>query len=257
MIATWIPESAIEEQKNLLPPATFRRYWLNEWQETGGEFVTRAEAAACCNPKLTKRKETAADGWIYVASLDYAPKHDYTVGAIMHQEGNRIIVDRLDVVVPTPQRTTRVDWVKNWMKWTQNHFGGSHGHVYFILDQYQLLGVGEELGDGGYDITYFDFGSGIGNWKIGVVLRSLILHERIEWYPDCGKIDIAAGDYDLEYELASLVVQNYANGKRWRFNHHEDKFHHDDMAYALGAGALQIVEACGGLLEFTGETLLA
>lgn len=268
-IATWISQEALAEQKACLPPAEYGRLWLNMWQETGGEFVTLEEAMACRDPALPLRDRTPADGWPFIASVDYAPKHDRTVGTVLHQEADRLIVDRMDVICPTAtKQATRVEWVDQWCDNVRERFGGKHGQVYFVFDEYQLLGTIQRLEEVAF-VHKFDFESGNGNWRMGMALRLFIIHQKIRWYgpdvtdsedqrPTCGLILDQHGAPiktplerdDLEIELASLVVKPYANGKRWRFDHLQDGVHHDDRAYSLGAAVLFAVENSGGYEEW-------
>lgn len=257
VLAPWISAEGIAEQRACLPPTEFDRVWMNRWQDTGGEFVTLAEAEACVDREARELDGTPVDGWRFVASLDYAEKRDRTVGCVVHQEGDRIVVDRMDVVCPKcTKETTRVEWVENWMKNVNRRFGGRNGRVYFVLDEYQLLSTIQRL-EGEYDITRFQFASGDGNWRMGLALRSLVIHRRLRWYPGCGRIADRNGNVltpyrdDLCTELASLIVKRYASGAKWRFDHREDGTSHDDRAYALGAACLTLVENSGGFEQWS------
>jgi hypothetical protein len=255
IVASWFTKETIDEQKAGLPPTVYSRLWLNEWQETGGEFVSMPEAEACRDDTLKYRHRTENDGWKYVAVLDYAPKKDNTVGVVMHLMGNKIIIDRMDVIKPTPDKPTPVKWVETWMENIQHLFGGQYGQVHFVLDAYQLMGVTEDYLEKGYSVELFDFASGKGNWELSTTLRQLIVHKRLAWYPGCGEptggapskvLNLAPDRDDLEVELASLVVELYSNGRRWRFNHLQDEYHHDDRAFAIGAGCHYIIKNSGG-----------
>ncbi len=246
--ASWITKEDIDEQRRMLPRLEFERLWMNKWQETGGEFVTLTEAQACSKPDRIMTQGAPFHGTPpYVASLDFAEKKDYTVGVVIHEEDRKIVVDRMDVIVPTPETPTRVEWVENWMR----NMVERYYNVIFVLDKYQLLGVAQRLIDEGYDITYFDFGSGNGNYELGLVLRQLIVNEYLEWYPKCGLPENPVEENDdLEHELASLVVIPYQNGRKWRFDHLQDGFHHDDRAFALGAACLHLIRLSGGFGEW-------
>jgi len=258
-IASWMSQSMLDEQKALLPRGEYARLWENEWQETGGTYVTLAETQACCDDKLKPRIKCEQDGWKYIASLDYAPKHDRTVGTVMHQIGETVIVDKMDVICPKVTGvTTRIEWVRDWCMNVEREFGGDYGQVVFVFDQYQLLGTMQQLEDEGLWVETFEFASGVGNWKMAIVLRHFIIEQKVKWYPDCGVLRDREGNIiddgpvkdDLENELASLVVVNYSNGKRWRFDHIQDNYHHDDRCYSLGAGLYWLVDSYGGLDEW-------
>lgn len=250
--ASWITQDDLDEQRRMLPRLEFERLWMNKWQETGGEFVTLDEAQRCCSPERVMAERAPFMGLPpYIASVDFAEKKDYTVGVVLHESDRKIIVDRMDVIVPTPETPTRVEWVEIWMRNIVERFH----NVLFVLDKYQLLGVAQRLIDEGYDVTYFDFASGNGNYELGLVLRQLIVNSMIEWYPQCGlPLDPVDPNDDLEHELASLVVIPYQNGRKWRFDHLQDGFHHDDRAFALGAACLHLIKLSGGFGEWDIQT---
>lgn len=253
--APWYSKEAIDEQRALLSIHEFNRLWLNEWQDAAGEFVSLSEADACIDPNLSVRSKTVADGYWYVASLDYAEKHDRTVGCVAHIYNGKIIVDRMDVVVPErldPQ-VVPVAWCEEWIEEVSAQFGGKNGNVFFVLDKYQLLGSMQRL-ETAYPIEPFEFKGGIGNWEMALILRHLILQKQIHWYPGCGSISNNGLRDDLSTELASLITKTSANG-RWRFDHTSSGY--DDRAFALGACCRFIVMNCGGLDEWgLGQSLL-
>lgn len=232
--APWITPTWLAEQQSLLPQPVYERLWLNRWQHSDGEFVTLAEAAACRDPNLTYQPRGNAQR-TYVAAIDYAEKHDYTVGCVAHWEGDTIVVDRLDTVVPTPQAPTPVQWVEDWM----HEVAANFPYITFILDEYQLLGIIQRL-EHQLTIKRFAFHSGDGNHRLAVRLRQLILQRGIRWYADCGKIPSATGNRDdLETELASLLLKQSTSG-RIRIDHRREATSHDDRSFALGVACLEL-----------------
>jgi hypothetical protein len=235
--APWITPQWLAEQQALLPQPVYERVWLNRWQHSAGEFVTLAEAAACRDDSLTLR-EFGEPGISYVAAIDYAEKHDYTVGCIVHQCGERVLIDRLDVVVPTADQPTPVLWVEHWMEAMAERFPG----IRFVIDPYQLLGVIQRL-EHRFPIRRFDFAGGEGNHQLAARLRQLILNQQLAWYPGCGEISRADGVRDdLETELASLLLKQSAAG-RIRIDHRRSTEAHDDRAFAVGAACLELGRA--------------
>ena len=267
--AAWIDPQHLEEQRRLLPGPVFDRLWRNLWQHSDGEFVTLAEVEACRDERLQKR-EQGQPGVRYFAAVDYAEKHDYTVGVVVHQEGPRVIVDRMDVAVPRPDHPVPVLWVEDWMR---NIAGNFHG-VTFVVDEYQLLSTIQRL-EHHYPVHRFEFAGARGNHRLAITLRRLILQRDIAWYPGCGEI----GDIDqraarrqpaeerfeqqqldepsgglrppacqavdnLETELASLLLRQSPSGY-CRIRHHQDGKHHDDRAFALGAACLLAMQNTG------------
>lgn len=231
--ATWIAAETIEEQRRLLPPAVFARLWLNEWQHSDGEFVALAEAEACRAPSLSERSR-GRPGVRYVAAIDYAEKHDFTAALVAHRDGERVIVDRLDVVAPAADRPVPVAWVEAWIERIARDFPS----VRFIVDPYQLVGVIQRL-EGRHDIRRFEFQGGKGNHRLALALRQSIVARQVAWYPGCGAVSSPSGRDDLETELASLLLRQSASG-HCRIDHLPHL--HDDRAFVLGAACLHLLE---------------
>lgn len=232
--APWITDDWLAEQRALLPEPVFERLWLNRWQHSDGNFVTLAEAEKC-RVESRSFQIDGQPGQHYVATIDYAEKHDFTVGCVCHREGDKVVIDRMDVVKPSPSQPTKISWVEDWIEDIASRFH----QVRFVVDEYQLLSTIQQL-EGRYPIERFAFHSGKGNQKLSVQLRQLILHKMIEWYPGCGDVPGFHRD-DLETELASLLLRQSSNG-RVRIDHIQDGQHHDDRAFALGVACLELTE---------------
>jgi hypothetical protein len=235
--APWITQDWLAEQRALLPPPVFARLWLNVWQHSDGEFVSLSEAEACRDDRLARR-DRGTPGTRYVAAVDYAEKHDLTVGCLCHQEGARIVVDRMDVVRPGPAHPTPVQWVEQWIEHTAARFG----LVTFVVDEHQLVGTVQRL-EHRHHIQRFDFAGGLGNHRLAIRLRQLIIGRQVAWYAGCGAVPTPAGSGrdDLETELASLLLRQSETG-RVRLDHRRDGVHHDDRSFALGLASLVLSE---------------
>ncbi|MEZ6056615.1 MAG: terminase large subunit [Planctomycetaceae bacterium] len=233
--APWITAEWLEEQRALLPPSVFDRLWMNAWHHSDGELVTLGEAEACRDEQLQYQSAGRPDR-VYVAAIDYAEKHDFTVGCVCHRDGDFIIVDRMDVVRPTPTRPTPVQWVEDWIADVAANFP----RVRFVLDEHQLLHTIQRFANR-YELRRFDFGGGIGNHKLTMNLRQLLIHRHIRWYANCGTVESPHGRDDLETELASLLLRESKQG-RVRLDHHRDGIHHDDRAFTLGVAALELCD---------------
>ncbi len=237
--APWISERDLAEQKRMLSRSQFERLWLNVWQDTVGDFVTLAEAEACRDPSLTIQDRGQPNGG-YVAAIDYAEKHDYTAACICHRDGLRVVVDRMDIVVPTPERPTPVAWVKQWMERAARDFPG----VAFVVDPYQLLSVIQEL-ETVYDVRRFEFHGGRANEQMASLLQGLVTNRNVAWYPGCGQTGDADRRDDLETELANLRLRRTSAGQE-RFDHPQDGRHHDDRAFMLAAACLALHDGSAG-----------
>ncbi len=237
--ASWISAAVLDEQRRLLPAGVYDRLWNNRWQHAAGGFVTLAEAAACCDPQL-QPVESGEAQWDYVAAIDFGSRQDYTVGVIVHHDGRRIVVDRLDVAVPRPDEPIHVRWVNDWIDRVRIQFP----RVEFVCDEYQLLGVIQDY-ETRCPIRRFDFSAGKGNHRLALQLRRLILERQLAWYPDCGAIATEGQRDDLETELASVVVRE-SSGGRMRIDHTSGTQAHDDRVFALGAACLSVLESHTG-----------
>ncbi len=233
--APWITEESLNEQRDLLPKPVFERLWENIWQHSDGEFVSLAEAEACCDSQL-KQCERSEPHRQYVAAIDYAEKHDYTAAVVLHHDGTRIIVDRMDVIAPQPDSPVPVQWVEEWMVNTAKNFQ----NITFIIDEYQLLGIIQKW-ESRFQIKRFDFGAGKGNHALAINLRKLIIHREIAWYAGCGQLKSSEQRDDLETELSSLLLK-YSSRGRCRIDHLKRKNHHDDRSFVLGAAALHLMK---------------
>ncbi|MEZ6065215.1 MAG: terminase large subunit [Planctomycetaceae bacterium] len=240
--APWISDAVLEEQRALLPRPVYERLWLNIWQHSDGDFVTLEEAEACRDASLRYQHE-GRPGNAYVAGIDYAEKHDLTVGCVCHREGQFVIVDRMDVVRPTPGNTTKVEWVENWIHTVARNFAD----VQFILDPHQLVSCIQSL-ERRYRIARFEFAGGRGNEDLARVLQQLILARHVRWYQGCGDVATthsAAVDTrlverdDLETELSALRIR-YKSGGAIRFDHLRGGQHHDDRSFALAIACLTL-----------------
>ena len=237
--APWIRDDWLEEQRQMLPRPVFERLWLNRWQHSDGEFITLAEAEACRDPSLVEQSH-GRPYQDYVAAIDYAEKHDLTVGVLIHREGENLIVDRMDVRRPTPDCPTPVQWVEDWMNFVAREFP----QVTFVIDEYQLVGTIQRY-EYMHDLRRFEFAGGRGNHALAIALRRMILQRQIRWSPGCGQISDSDRRDDLETELASLLLKQRPGGL-CRITHHEDGIHHDDRSFTLGAAILHALTETGG-----------
>ncbi|MBL4884554.1 MAG: terminase, partial [Planctomycetaceae bacterium] len=228
--APWIKPEWLEDQRQLLPASVFDRLWNNSWQMSDGGFVSLEEAEACRDETLLEQQQGRPD-FRYIAAIDYAEKHDYTVGVVLHREGDRYVVDRMDVIRPQPDCPVPVSWVEQWIERMSDNFT----NIFFLLDEYQLLSTIQKY-QSRVEMERFQFMAGKGNHALPVNLRKLILHRQIAWHAGCGQLDDTVSRDDLETELASVLLKQKSSGM-CRIDHVQDRIHHDDRVFALGAAA--------------------
>lgn len=233
--APWIKSTWLEEQQKLLPPSVYNRLWNNQWQHSEGTFLSLKEAEACRNTSLSSAKKGHSQHQ-YIAAIDYAEKHDYTVATIIHQHQSQIIVDRMDVTAPTPESPTPVSWVSDWLESVATQFP----NLTIVIDPWQLIGLIQQY-ESQFHIKRFEFLSGKANHKLALTLRQLILEQRLSWYEHCGQLQQDSHRDDLETELASVFLKQSPSGSV-RIDHKTSANHHDDRVFALGAACLTLLE---------------
>lgn len=223
--APWISPADLEEQRAILPPSVFDRLWNNQWQATEGNYLTPEEVALCRDIHIATATQ-GRSGVHYIAAIDYAEKHDRTAAILLHREGHALVVDRLDVIAPTPNKPVEIAWVEDWIARTAKQFG----RVTFVVDEHQLLGTIQRMTQG-HAFVRFPFAGGRGNHDLALLLRRFVIHRQIRWYPNCGALPNDPQD-NLEMELASLMLKQSPGG-RIRFESPTPGF--DDRAFVLAA----------------------
>jgi phage terminase large subunit-like protein len=72
--ASWITEKVLAKQERKLPSAVFRRYWLNQWSDGGGDALETDDIAAAIT--LTGPLAYPEQGFAYVLGTDLGIRHD-------------------------------------------------------------------------------------------------------------------------------------------------------------------------------------
>lgn len=230
--APWVTPAALAEQRALLPGPVFARLWLNEWQaNSAAAFFTPAEVAACEDSALDVHP-AGRPGVRYAAGVDYGEKRDRTACCIAHRcpASGRIVVDRLDVAAPAPDRPVPVSWVEDWITDCAAKYPG----VRVVADEYQLAGLAQRLA-GRVRVERFAFAAGRGNDELARALRAAVYAGRLVFRPGVGSVGSHPGDSpettdDLAAELRALELVERPGG-RVRFDHPAGG--HDDRAFAL------------------------
>ncbi|MFH5806009.1 terminase large subunit domain-containing protein [Alienimonas sp. DA493] len=230
--APWVTPAALAEQRALLPEPVFARLWLNEWQaNSAAAFFTPAEVAACEDATL-EIPPVGRPGVRYAAGVDYGEKRDRTACCVAHRcpRSGRIVVDRLDVAAPAPDRPVPVAWVENWLTEVAAKYPG----LRVVADEYQLAGLAQRL-TGRVRIERFAFAAGRGNDELARALRTAVYGGRLAFRPGVGAVESHSGDTsettdDLAAELRALELVERPGG-RVRFDHPSGG--HDDRAFAL------------------------
>jgi hypothetical protein len=91
-LAPWLSVKKYEQMRKNLHPTVFKRYFECEWVEAAGSFIS----ADLYDAAVTGHQVFAGDGtYRRVGYVDLGISHDITAGAIMHGEGDRVVLDHL------------------------------------------------------------------------------------------------------------------------------------------------------------------
>lgn len=238
-LATWMSEEQVLSDRKLLPPGLARRVYDNVWIDPGEEsgFLARADVEACERLGVELgliRTQEGRYGVDYVAGIDYGPKRDRTALCVVHHAyDKRIRVDDFVTLQGNPQDPVTVETVERWMDDIARRF---HRPL-FVVDPYQLEGTIQRY-EHHHLIERFEPRGGKSNYEMAATLRSLVVNQRLVWYPGAGELLVSRdGRTFVETfadELCGLIIRPMTYG--YRFDH-ESKFH-DDRSVAVGMAAL-------------------
>src|SRR5207245_2603833 len=94
IVASWITEEWVAQQRVLLPSVAFERVIANRWTTAAGDFVTAEQWARCIDERLSPR--TSGSGR-YFGGFDLGLTKDRSALAIVHRDGDSFVLDELDV----------------------------------------------------------------------------------------------------------------------------------------------------------------
>lgn len=218
--APWMDGRRLEEQRRRLLESSYRRLFLNEWAASEDRLTTVDDLRACVTlegpiPPQPGRK--------YVVGVDLGLKLDRTVAAVCHQEGEQIILDRMETWAGTGQQPARLEEVELWL--LQAH--RSYNRAFVVMDPWQAVGLAQSLRRQHVRVREFTFSSqSVG--RLATTLHLLLRDHNLE-LPD---------DPALLEELANVQLRETAPGV-YRMDHDPDE--HDDRAIALALAAHELL----------------
>jgi phage terminase large subunit-like protein len=172
-------------------------------------------------------------GRSYVVAVDLGIKRDRTAAAVCHlepveqrwegvdrhEQGQRVVLDRLQVWQGSSLRPVKLDAVEEWVAQAV----GSFNRAEVVVDPWQAVGLAQRLRDKGVRVSEFTFSSA----SVGRLASTLhlLLRNRALALPD---------DSELIDELANVRLRETSPGVL-RMDH--DPGRHDDRAIALALAA--------------------
>jgi len=198
--ASWISPDWVEQQRSLLPPIAYERVIENRWTSQSGDYITRTQWRRLVEPGL--RPVTTGTHSRHWGGLDLGLTRDRTAFAVVHIEGDHVVLDALETWEGTPDDPVSILAVENSVADAYRRFPG----LQVAADPWQAEGTVQKLARAGLRIDKFRFSqSSIA--QLSRVLYECVQDESLRVYDDPG----------LEEEVLGLQVRQTAEG--WRFDH--------------------------------------
>jgi hypothetical protein len=209
-----LPNSA----RALLPPVAFDRVILNQWTAQSGDYITRDAWRRIVEPGL--RPSSTGSVGAYFGGLDLGLTKDRTAFAICHLDGQRVVLDLLEVWEGTASDPVSILAVETFVEDAYRRFPG----LRLVADPWQAEGSVQKLTRAGRRIEKFTF-SPKSIHSLSTTLYSCVQDETLRVYDD----------RELENEVLSLQVRETPEG--WRFDHRRGGYSDRVVALAMALQA--------------------
>jgi hypothetical protein len=218
----WMAKDRLAEQRSRLPHAVFEQLFMNTWTAADGAFLDPAvvEAAFSLDGATLERGPGVSS---YVAGLDLGTVNDRTVFAVGHRDGDRVLLDRMEVWQGSRKRPVDFGTVEEFIVHAHRRFGFK-----LRLDPWQGLDLAQRLRAQGVIAEEFTFSAG-SKQRLAATLLSAINAGNLLLYDADG----------LRDELLALRLTQTSSGA-WTFDHQRGG--HDDRAVALALVVVALLE---------------
>lgn len=213
----WWSERDVAKQREALSDAAFSWYVLNEFAAAENALASADDLAAAVMPGVESRPYDPAH--VYAVGVDLGRKVDASVVAVAHREGDRVVVDRVDRLLPTRARPVRLETVESLVRARHAEYGNAHVR----MDPAKGEQMSQRLGEDGITVEEFTFHEGAID-RLASNLSRLFQERRIS-VPDVP---------DLLEELGTVILKTLPSG-RARIDHHSGR--HDDQAVSIALAA--------------------
>lgn len=235
-ICTWQSEEERNEARQLLIPQIARRVYDNEWLDPGEGcgYITRAEAQACedfgSSLGLLPRSRGRV-GINYVAGIDYGISRDRTVMVVMHQENDRFLVDRMDVMQGSKKKHVPVEQVEDWIREVKEVFDLQA----LVIDKFQMESTCQKF-ENSLNVVRFEPRGGKANFEWAQALRSAVLNLKLAWPPGLGMVIYKGHSHSLVDEFSEVTTKEMSYGYKVQNSYGT----HDDRVTAIGMCLLHL-----------------
>lgn len=240
----WQDPDELEEQRQSLPEASWRRLYLNEWSSVDEALFDEASLAAVLRPTDEPVPYRHEDGSRYVISLDLGLTSDRTALAVSHVEwpaafrpgpgeaepteasGALVVVDRLVYWEGSKGRPVDLPTVQREVERQSR----AYGHAPVVFDPYQAIQLGQSLRAQGVRAEPFAFSAASRQKLAATAIR---LRNESAWR--------LPRDSRLVEELRGLRVVERTAGGQYSVDHPSGG--HDDGFVACVLGAHHLLQA--------------
>jgi phage terminase large subunit-like protein len=216
--ASWISPEWVAQQRALLPPLVFERVILNRWTAQSGDFVTREQWRACVDPGLRPQPRGGASR--HHAGLDLGLTRDRTAFAVVHVDGEHVVLDELLVWEGSRDDPVEIAAVERAVADAHRRFPG----LRVLADPWQAEGSVQKLRRVGLRVETFAFSS-----------RSIAGLSRTLYETVSDATLRVFEDEGLEQEILGLQVRETPDG--WRFDHRAGGYSDRVVALAMALQA--------------------
>jgi len=246
-LASWMSKEAIAERRKDLLPQMARRVYDNAWLDPSEScgWVSRAEAQACedLGAELNLRpRKFGKPEYQYFGAVDYGPSRDRTAMVLMHREpcdgpgGERIIIDRLDVLQGKKTKHVPIADVEAWLDEVRKDFN----IALMTFDQYQLEGTIQRYSRL-MPVEVFTYRGGKTNFELAQTLRNYVVDQRIVWPPGIGDVLFDGKIHTLVDEFTEVSIKEQATGGGYRITNPPGT--HDDRVVTIGMALLGLLKS--------------
>jgi hypothetical protein len=167
-------------------------------------------------------------GRMYAIGVDAALRRDAAAVAVAHREDDVIVLDRLDVFVPSKGRDVDLRALEELIAVRARQYG----HCPVVYDPAMLQGAAQRLQAAGVRMIEFTFSASSNSDRTLALLR-LVREHRLQ-LPD---------DRELVDEMLNLRIRETSPGV---YRHDHDASKHDDRVTAVSLAAVHLLDDGAG-----------
>lgn len=119
-LALWLSPADYEEQRQTLHPSDFARFWECRWTEPRGSWITREMYDACAIGAESLRGDRRSR---YVGFVDVGLVHDPTAVAVVHRDGERVVLDTLTTLQGSRNEPVELEVLEQVVAGLTDRFG--------------------------------------------------------------------------------------------------------------------------------------